>query len=196
MHTNISRKLSSLHLLHFSIFAGMTFFVTGLITPTFAQESTAESINNEQLQSVEKDLDGSFSNSPFNPQTPIELVRGDELPFMNARFSPDGEHIAFTGPNYFGLWVADYSQQDSINVSNMRKLTSVQAGFGYDWSLDGEWILSTHHVYRDRKKMSALQLYGTEVGVVKRLTDYSMGYQGDPEWIGYESLAVISSRMV
>jgi hypothetical protein len=76
----------------------------------------------------------------------------------------------------------------------MRKLTSVQAGFGYDWSLDGEWILSTHHVYRDRKKMSALQLYGTEVGVVKRLTDYSMGYQGDPEWIGYESLAVISSR--
>jgi hypothetical protein len=194
MHTNISRKLSSLHLLHFSIFAGMTFFVTGLITPTFAQESTAESVINEQLQSVEKDLDGSFSNSPFNPQTPIELVRGDELPFMNARFSPDGEHIAFTGPNYFGLWVADYSQQDSINVSNMRKLTSVQAGFGYDWSLDGEWILSTHHVYRDRKKMSALQLYGTEVGVVKRLTDYSMGYQGDPEWMGYESLAVISSR--
>jgi hypothetical protein len=152
MHTNISRKLSSLHLIHFSIFAGMTFFVTGLITPTFAQESTAESVNKEQLQSVEKDLDGSFSNSPFNPRTPIELVRGDELPFMNARFSPDGEHIAFTGPNYFGLWVADYSQQDSINVSNMRKLTSVQAGFGYDWSLDGEWILSTHHVYRDRKK--------------------------------------------
>ena len=116
MHTNISLKLSSLHLLHFSIFAGMTFFVTGLITPTFAQESTAESVINEQLQSVEKDLDGSFSNSPFNPQTPFELVRGDELPFMNARFSPDGEHIAFTGPNYFGLWVADYSQQDSINV--------------------------------------------------------------------------------
>ena len=46
----------------------------------------------------------------------------------------------------------------------MRKLTSVQAGFGYDWSLDGEWILSTHHIYRDRKKMSALQLYGTDAG--------------------------------
>ena len=75
---------------------------------------------------------------------------------MNAHFSPDGEHIAFTGPNYFGLWVADYSQQDSIYVTNMRKLISVQAGFGYDWSLDGEWILSTHHVYRDRKKMRVL----------------------------------------
>ena len=106
MQTNISRKLYSLHLLHFSIFAGMTFFIAGLITPTFAQESTAESVINEQLQLVDKDLDGSFSNSPFNPQTPIELIRGDELPFMNARYSPDGEHIAFTGPNYFGLWVA------------------------------------------------------------------------------------------
>ncbi len=194
MHKKTLNFTNSFGPMNISVIATMTLFVSGLLSPTFAQESSVESVNNEQVQQIEQGMDESVSNSPFNPQTPIELVRGDELPFMNARFSPDGEHIAFTGPNYFGLWVADYNQQDSINVSNMRKLTSVQAGFGYDWSLDGEWILSTHHVYRDRKKMSALQLYGTEVGEVKRLTDYSMGYQGDPEWMGYESLAVISSR--
>ena len=194
MHKKTLNFTNSFGPMNISVIATMTLFVSGLLSPTFAQESSVESVNNEQVQQIEQVMDESVSNSPFNPQTPIELVRGDELPFMNARFSPDGEHIAFTGPNYFGLWVADYNQQDSINVSNMRKLTSVQAGFGYDWSLDGEWILSTHHVYRDRKKMSALQLYGTEVGEVKRLTDYSMGYQGDPEWMGYESLAVISSR--
>ena len=42
--------------------------------------------------------------------------------------------------------------------------------------------------------MSALQLYGTDAETTKRLNEYSMGYQGDPEWIGYESTAIISSR--
>ena len=194
MHKNTYRITNLSSELKIPLIATVTFLFASQLNPVFAQENTTESVNNEQLQLIEQGINASDSNSLFNPQPPIELIRGDEIPFMNAHFSPDGEHIAFTGPNYFGLWVADYSQQDSIYVTNMRKLTSVQAGFGYDWSLDGAWILSTHHIYRDRKKMSALQLYGTDEGTTKRLNEYSMGYQGDPEWMGYESTAIISSR--
>ena len=130
----------------------------------------------------------------FNPSEPQELIRGTELPLMNARFSPDGEHIAFTGPNHFGLWVADYTPLDSLKVQNIRKITNVQAGFDYKWSLDGEWILSTYHIFKNRKKMSALQLYGLEEGSYSRLTDYSTGYQGAPEWLGFQKSALIMSR--
>lgn len=194
MHTTTNRNTHLYSVLHTRFIPTFAFLISALLNPVFAQENTTESVNNEQLQVNEEGMNASDSNMLFNPQPPIELIRGDELPFMNAHFSPDGEHVAFTGPNYFGLWVADYSQQDSIYITNMRKLTSVQAGFGYDWSLDGEWILSTHHVYRDRKKMSALQLYGTDAGTTKRLNEYSTGYQGNPEWIGYESTAIIPSR--
>ena len=194
MHKNTYRITNLSSELKIRLIATVTLLFAGQLNLVFAQKNTTESVNNEQLQLIKQGINASDSNSLFNPQPPIELIRGDELPFMNAHFSPDGEHIAFTGPNYFGLWVADYSQQDSIYVTNMRKLTSVQAGFGYDWSLDGAWILSTHHIYRDRKKMSALQLYSTDAGTNKRLNEYSMGYQGDPEWIGYESTAIISSR--
>ena len=194
MYTNTNRNTHLSRVWHNRFIPAFAFLISALLNPVFAQDSTTDSVNNEQLQSKEEKINTSNSDLLFNPQPPIELIRGDEVPFMNAHFSPDGEHIAFTGPNYFGLWVADYSQQDSIYVTNMRKLTSVQAGFGYDWSLDGEWILSTHHVYRDRKKMSALQLYGTDAGTTKRLNEYSMGYQGDPEWIGFESTAIIPSR--
>ena len=146
MHKNKYRITNLSSELKIRLIATFTFLFAGQLNPVFAQENTTESVNNEQLQLIEQGINASDSNSLFNPQPPIELIRGDELPFMNAHFSPDGEHIAFTGPNYFGLWVADYSQQDSIYVTNMRKLTSVQAGFGYDWSLDGAWILSTHHI--------------------------------------------------
>jgi hypothetical protein len=151
----------------------------------YAQETTA---NNASQYSIASET------NLFNPREPEELIRGTELPLMNARFSPDGEHIAFTGPNHFGLWVADYSPLDSLKVQNIRKITNVQAGFDYKWSLDGEWILSTHHIFKDRKKMSALQLYGLKEGTHARLSDYSTGYQGAPEWLGFQKSALIMSR--
>ena len=156
-----------------------------LTIPLHAQDATGNSDFESDM--VEE-------TNVFNPKEPLELIRGNELPLMNARFSPDGEHIAFTGPNHFGLWVADYTPMDSVNIQNLRKITNVQAGFDYKWSLDGEWILSTHHIFKDRKKMSAIQLYGLEEGAHKRLTEYSSGYQGSPEWLGFQKTALIKTR--
>ena len=81
-----------------------------LTIPLHAQDATG----NSDLES-----DMVEETNVFNPKEPLELIRGNELPLMNARFSPDGEHIAFTGPNHFGLWVADYTPMDSVNIQSL-----------------------------------------------------------------------------
>ena len=58
------------------LIATVTFLFAGQLNPVFAQENTTESVNNEQLQLIGQVMNTSDSNSLFNPQPPIELIRG------------------------------------------------------------------------------------------------------------------------
>jgi len=66
------------------------------------------------------------------------LIAGDEgAYFMNPRWAPSGDRIAFTGAEYKGLWLSD------PDGGNRNLLTDeASAGFGFSWSADGTALVT------------------------------------------------------
>lgn len=128
-----------------------------------------------------------------------------------ARFSPDGEQIAFIKipdtqtPFTIGeLWVMD------TDGSNVRKLADVDAGHGYaaNWSLDGDHIAFVVRENPEDKAanqsseslVSNIYVIEVKTGTLTQITHFEKGYTGTPFWsLDGNTLtfdAVIDGRMI
>ena len=75
MYTNTNRNTHLSRVWHNRFIPAFAFLISALLNPVFAQDSTTDSVNNEQLQSKEEKINTSNSDLLFNPQPPIELIQ-------------------------------------------------------------------------------------------------------------------------
>jgi dipeptidyl aminopeptidase/acylaminoacyl peptidase len=137
---------------------------------------------------------GSEMTLSQNNDRDFQQLYVDRLNYLSfARFSPDGNHIAWitipdsSTPFTVGeLWVMD------ADGSNARKLADVDAGHGYaaNWSPDGEWIAFVKRENAAEKDadrssealVSNIYLVEEKTGVLRQVTSFTRGGGETPHW--------------
>jgi Tol biopolymer transport system component len=121
---------------------------------------------------------------------PRQAIASD-LADVDARYSPDGRHIAFASlrDGAMGLWVC------SEDGSNPRKVAFLEDGHGWaagspSWSPDGRWIAFDGNNGVESRKIYLLDVLG---GKPRRLTgpgpstDSVPAWSPDGRWVYYSS---------
>jgi len=108
--------------------------------------------------------------------SPTVLVSGDQY-YMNPEWSPDGTMLAVTTSNYKGIDVVTYPQGTIIPISD-----DPAAGFGLDWSHDGQRIASRLAKFENKRRTNALATFNVMTGKKTMVTDYMTRMPGTPEW--------------
>ena len=112
-------------------------------------------------------------------EPPSVLISLDGQSIMDPEWSPDGESIAFTGPRYRGLWVAN------ADGSGIRRLTEEDAGFGFRWSGDSKRILSRVSRYEERDQTHAVVVFDAQGAEDPfEVTPFRSHMPSLPEWNG------------
>jgi Tol biopolymer transport system component len=108
---------------------------------------------------------------------PIRLVAADGASFVQPRWSPMGDRLAFTGAKYEGLWVA------AVDEPSPRRVTDEPAaGFGFLWSADGEALLTRVARYEGIRRYNAVKVFEMETAQERQLTEYRTQMSGLPRW--------------
>lgn len=108
---------------------------------------------------------------------PVRLVSDIEMNYMNPRWAPDGQKIAFTSENYCGLWII---KSDGTGMQQMSADTA--AGFGFQWSHDGTVILSRVAKWEGPVRYNAIKVFDLTNTTSKFLTGYRLGLNSLPQW--------------
>lgn len=112
-----------------------------------------------------------------------KLVQIPETHLINARFSPDGNYIAFTQDNYRGLYILENS------TGKITELTDyAAAGFGYSWSEDSKMILTKCSRFTEFTREDAVIVFFPESGTSSELTGFSYGPHIIPSWADANSV--------
>lgn len=122
---------------------------------------------------------------PQSVGTPEPLVKSSGTEFMNPLWSPDGERIAFTSPQFRGIWVADASGQ------NVRQITDEAAGYGYSWSSDGTSLLTRVSSFENKRRKLAIKIYHTSGKEPTQLTEFRDDMPSVPVWANYDQQVVL-----
>jgi len=115
-----------------------------------------------------------------------QIVASDGQMYMNAEWSPDGTSFAFSGEKYNGIWISD------SRGSQIRQLTADRgSGFGYQWSADGQTILSRPVVEEKRLRYHQVKLYDAATGEETVILDKTRSLEGLPVWTdGFQKVAM------
>ena len=99
---------------------------------------------------------------PTSWSEPQPFIKSEHS-LMAPVWSPDGSHIAVTGDNFIGIWVAD------ANGNNLRQV-SESAGAGYKmlWNSNQE-ITSTPYTVVDGKRMTRIEQVNVSTASVKQV---------------------------
>ncbi len=110
-------------------------------------------------------------------KNPIKLAGGGEKYFMNPMWSPAGDKIAFSEMQYRGLWIIN---PDGSGLQQLSDETA--AGFGLQWSPDGQALISRVAKYQGRRRYNALKLFELATQRSRLLSDYRTFMPGLPQW--------------
>lgn len=103
----------------------------------------------------------------------IPMIANGEAP----RWSPDGTTIAFTGPNFNGIYLYSIPEQRVDTLSG-----EPAAGFGMAWSPAGDRIAARVGMQMEGKQYFALVVYSLPDGNSQYLTSFRKGLGGTPIW--------------
>ncbi|MDZ7269305.1 MAG: hypothetical protein ONB48_17975 [candidate division KSB1 bacterium] len=117
-----------------------------------------------------------FAQVAEGPQPQQLTAAGRE--FMQPVWSPTGEWIALTGPNYDGIWLI------RPDGSGLEQLTGeVGVGYKMSWSSDGRFLAGRVTRRHNQRRQHALQVYdvATKTGTVISAERKRM--PGVPQWV-------------
>jgi len=115
-------------------------------------------------------------------QPAIEVVGGPyalpiEGSYLAPQFSPDGEHLALTTPQYQGIYLYNWES------GNLKELTSEPAaGFGLAWSPDGNWVAARPAKFENRRRYNRVTIIQVKTGEQRQLITYRTMLPGIPRW--------------
>lgn len=99
---------------------------------------------------------------PTSWSEPQPFIKSEHS-LMAPVWSPDGSHIAVTGDNFIGIWVAD------ANGNNLRQVSeSPGAGYKMLWNSNQE-ITSTPYTVVDGKRMTRIEQVNVSTASVKQV---------------------------
>ena len=116
---------------------------------------------------------------------PEVLLQKEGVNFQAPIWSPDGQTIAVTGERYVGIWLAD------SDGSNLRELSSDDAGFGMTWSSDSESILSRVNTYENRRRNHAITVFHKNGDEPVQITEPRSKMSSLPQWAQYGEKIVL-----
>jgi Tol biopolymer transport system component len=96
---------------------------------------------------------------------------------MGAKWSPNGQFIAFTSERHNGLWKYDINNQKINSISN-----DLGAGFGYSWSADSRHILARPLIAENGLSYYMVKTYEADTGKETIIVDRSRIITGLPAW--------------
>ena len=123
-----------------------------------------------------------------NDMTPTKIAGDEGAYYMNPKWSPDSNLIAFTESNYNSLLVAD------LRDKGIRKISDDEGvGFGFTWSSDGVTILTRSTKRNDQKSVNAVKLFNAYSGNEKILVDYNQRITSVPAWYANETEVIYNT---
>ena len=109
---------------------------------------------------------------------PVLVAGGEGVYFMNPRWAPSGDQIAYTGAEYKGLWLSD------PDGGNRYLLTDeASAGFGFSWSADGTALVTRVARYDGVRRYNAVRVLTRNPDSSRIVLDYTTGRVGIPMWM-------------
>ena len=112
---------------------------------------------------------------------PEVLFKSEHWEVVNPKWAPDGEHIAFSTPQYRGLYLLSRAS----GFQKMRRLTEeAAAGYAYRWSPDGRYIVARIARFDQAHRLDALHWFGIKDNKDKDLTGFVKDAPGLPQWMG------------
>lgn len=108
---------------------------------------------------------------------PAEVLYDAETMFAQPRWSPDGTRLAFTTPGQQGLWVMD------VDTRAVTPLTdAIGAGFGMQWSPDGQAILARTSSYEGPTRWHEVTVFDLPSGTTNTLAPRQALMPSMPVW--------------
>ncbi|GAB5522077.1 MAG: hypothetical protein RhofKO_43280 [Rhodothermales bacterium] len=108
---------------------------------------------------------------------PAEILYDADTPFAQPRWSPDGIRVAFTTPGHQGLWVFDLNSQAATPITD-----ALAAGFGMQWSPDGQAILARTSTYDGPTRWHEVTVFDLPSGTAQTLAPRQALMPTVPVW--------------
>ena len=125
---------------------------------------------------------------------PEMLFKSEHWEVVNPKWAPDGEHIAFSTPQYRGLYVLSRA----TGFQKMRRLTDeAAAGYAYRWSPDGRYIVARIARFDQAHRLDALHWFGVKDNKSKDLTGFVKDAPGLPQWMrGVDTIGYFKAERI
>ncbi len=124
--------------------------------------------------------------------TPQKLISTPNDYFMQAKWSPDGTKIAFSGARYNSIWLSD------ANGNNLKQVTDdSSAGYGFSWSADSKTLLARPARLGSHARYNCIKLYEVETNKATVLQEETTTLKQLPVWVeGDSKVAMVLGKEV
>jgi Tol biopolymer transport system component len=117
------------------------------------------------------------------------VTGGERAEVAHPVWSPDGASLAFTRPDYQGIWIVELAE------GSVRQVTDEPAaGFGFSWSPDGSAILARVAAVEGLRRLSAVKVYDVVTGDARQLTEYRTLMPALPQWSAGGKAVILPGR--
>jgi Tol biopolymer transport system component len=120
---------------------------------------------------------------------PTRLLGDESNARMNPIWSPDGTMLAFTSPNYVGLWVME------ADGSNVRQISDeLSAGYGFEWAPDSQELIYRVTRYDGYRRFTALKMFDFSINESRQISDFKLKLTGSAHWNSDSQKIVLLGR--
>ncbi len=123
--------------------------------------------------------------SPARAADRIEVVSGAKAisppgePLAHPVWSPSGEWIAASRPNYQGIWLLRPDGSELRQIS-----AALGAGYRMEWAPDGKRLICRVSRRRGRGRVHAVQVIRVPEGTAQMITGWRKRLPAVPHWLG------------